>query len=146
VIVDFGMWVYQHCEQIRFSSVVSSFRSAKHLQSPEEQLHSLAGSFGYVAPEVLSNLGHGKAVDMWSTGWVASSSCPYWLLMLCGHTQCRIITYVLLCGYSPFRSEDVKLLIKETMEAHIEFHDQYWRKVSVEGAVSSVIENGYINK
>jgi serine/threonine protein kinase len=33
-------------------------------------LHSLAGSFGYVAPEVLSNHGHGKAVDMWSTGWV----------------------------------------------------------------------------
>ena len=42
--------------------------SAKHLHSPEEQLHSLAGSFGYVAPEVLNKTGHGKAVDMWSTG------------------------------------------------------------------------------
>ena len=41
---------------------------AKHLQSPDEQLHSLAGSFGYVAPEVLKKEGHGKAVDMWSTG------------------------------------------------------------------------------
>jgi hypothetical protein len=35
------------------------------------------------------------------------------------HSVVRIITYVLLCGYSPFRSEDVKLLIKETTEAKI---------------------------
>ena len=43
--------------------------SAKHLHSPEEQLTSLAGSFGYVAPEVLNKTGHGKAVDIWSTGY-----------------------------------------------------------------------------
>lgn len=91
--------------------VIADFGIAKHLHSPEEQLHSLAGSFGYVAPEVLNNEGHGKAVDMWSTG---------------------IITYVLLCGYSPFRSEDVKMLIRETTEAKIEFHDRYWKNVSVQ--------------
>ncbi|RDB29938.1 Calcium/calmodulin-dependent protein kinase [Hypsizygus marmoreus] len=89
--------------------VIADFGIAKHLHSPEEQLHSLAGSFGYVAPEVLNKEGHGKAVDVWATG---------------------IITYVLLCGYSPFRSEDVKVLIKETTEAKIEFHDRYWKKVS----------------
>lgn len=44
--------------------------SAKHLHSPEEQLHTLAGSFGYVAPEVLNKAGHGKGVDLWSTGYV----------------------------------------------------------------------------
>lgn len=82
------------------------------MHSPEEQLHTLAGSFGYVAPEVLTNEGHGKAVDIWSTG---------------------IITYVMLCGYSPFRSEDVKTLIKETTAAKIEFHEKYWKNVSSEG-------------
>ena len=30
----------------------------------------MAGSFGYVAPEVLTKTGHGKAVDLWSTGCV----------------------------------------------------------------------------
>ena len=35
-------------------------------------------------------------------------------------TSARIITYVLLCGYSPFRSDDVKELIRETTEAKIE--------------------------
>ncbi|KAG5650168.1 hypothetical protein H0H81_000471 [Sphagnurus paluster] len=43
-----------------------------------------------------------------------------------------IITYVLLCGYSPFRSEDVKVLVKETTEAKIEFHDRYWKSISDE--------------
>ncbi|KAJ3551283.1 hypothetical protein NM688_g4792 [Phlebia brevispora] len=89
--------------------VIADFGIAKHLHSPEEQLHSLAGSFGYVAPEVLNKAGHGKAVDMWSTG---------------------IITYVLLCGYSPFRSDDVKELIRETTEAKVEFHERYWKNIS----------------
>ncbi|KAH7921507.1 Pkinase-domain-containing protein [Leucogyrophana mollusca] len=91
--------------------VIADFGIAKHLHSPEEQLHTLAGSFGYVAPEVLNKKGHSKAVDVWSTG---------------------IITYVLLCGYSPFRSEDTKEIIKETTEAKIEFHERYWNKVSDE--------------
>ncbi|KAH7890247.1 kinase-like domain-containing protein, partial [Phlebopus sp. FC_14] len=91
--------------------VIADFGIAKHLHSPEEQLHSMAGSFGYVAPEVLNKKGHGKAVDIWSTG---------------------IITYVLLCGYSPFRSEDAKDIIRETTEAKIEFHERYWSKVSDE--------------
>jgi len=91
--------------------VIADFGIAKHLHSPEEQLHSLAGSFGYVAPEVLNKTGHGKAVDIWSTG---------------------IIAYVLLCGYSPFRGEDTEEMIRETTEANIEFHERYWSKVSDE--------------
>ncbi|KAL4063750.1 kinase-like domain-containing protein [Scleroderma yunnanense] len=89
--------------------VIVDFGIAKHLHSPTEQLHSLAGSFGYVAPEVLNHWGHGKAVDIWSTG---------------------IITYVLLCGYTPFRSDDPKEIIKETTEAKFDFHEAYWSKVS----------------
>ncbi|KAH7908142.1 kinase-like domain-containing protein [Hygrophoropsis aurantiaca] len=91
--------------------VIADFGIAKHLHSPEEQLHTLAGSFGYVAPEVLNKKGHSKAVDVWSTG---------------------IITYVLLCGYSPFRSDDTKAIIRETTEAKIEFHERFWCKVSDE--------------
>lgn len=91
--------------------VIVDFGIAKHLDSPDEQLTSLAGSFGYVAPEVLNKTGHGKAVDIWSIG---------------------IITYVLLCGYSPFRSDDMKELVRETTEAHVEFHDRYWHNVSQE--------------
>jgi serine/threonine protein kinase len=51
-------------------------RSAKHLHSSEEQLTSLAGSFGYVAPEVLNNKGHGKPVDLWAIGYARLSPSP----------------------------------------------------------------------
>ena len=45
----------------------------------------------------------------------------------------RVITYVLLCGYAPFRSDDVKALIKETTEGKIDFHERYWQNVSALG-------------
>jgi calcium/calmodulin-dependent protein kinase I len=91
--------------------VIADFGIAKHLHSSEEQLTSLAGSFGYVAPEVLNHKGHGKPVDLWAIG---------------------IITYVLLCGYSPFRSDDMKELVRQTTEAKITFHDRYWNNVTEE--------------
>ena len=105
-------------------------RSAKHLDQPDEQLTSLAGSFGYVAPEVLNKSGHGKAVDMWSTGFVTSLP-----LMFAFSDDWRdsIITYVLLCGYSPFRSDDTNELIRETTAARVEFHERYWSNISSEG-------------
>lgn len=115
----------------------SLLRSAKHLHNPEEQLHSLAGSFGYVAPEVLNKSGHGKAVDMWSTGYVHLANhiirCHQYFCL------CSIITYVLLSGYSPFRSDDVKELIRETTAAKIEFHERYWKNISQEGLLSFLI-------
>lgn len=91
--------------------VIADFGIAKHLEASGEPLTSLAGSFGYVAPEVLNHKGHGKPVDLWSIG---------------------IITYMLLCGYTPFRSDDMKELVRQTTEARINFHDRYWKNVSDE--------------
>lgn len=82
---------------------------AKHLDDSDEPLTSMAGSFGYIAPEVLKKKGHGKPVDVWSTG---------------------IITYVLLCGYSPFRGDNVKTLVQENTAARIKFQAPYWNKIS----------------
>lgn len=53
--------------------------------------------------------GHGKPVDMWSLG---------------------VITYTLLCGYSPFRSENLQDLIDECSNGKVVFHERYWRDVS----------------
>jgi calcium/calmodulin-dependent protein kinase I len=89
--------------------VLADFGIAKMLHSPSEVLTSMAGSFGYAAPEVMLKQGHGKAVDMWSLG---------------------VITYTLLCGYSPFRSENLTDLIEECRTGRIIFHERYWRDVS----------------
>ena len=42
--------------------------SAQDVDSNGEPLMSVAGSLGYVAPEVLNQTGHGKPVDLWSIG------------------------------------------------------------------------------
>lgn len=89
--------------------VLADFGIAKMLDSDTEVLTSMAGSFGYAAPEVMLKQGHGKAVDMWSMG---------------------VITYTLLCGYSPFRSESLNDLIEECRSGRIVFHERYWKDVS----------------
>ncbi|KAK2813193.1 hypothetical protein FQN50_000871 [Emmonsiellopsis sp. PD_5] len=89
--------------------VLADFGIAKMLDNPSEVLTTMAGSFGYAAPEVMLKQGHGKAVDMWSMG---------------------VITYTLLCGYSPFRSENLQDLIDECKGGRIVFHERYWRDVS----------------
>ena len=48
-------------------------------------------------------------------------------------TGCRIITYVFLCGYTPFRADDMKEVIRRTTEARVDFHDRYWKRFSNEG-------------
>lgn len=47
--------------------VIADFGIAKHLEADEE-LTSMAGSFGYAAPEVLMGKKHGLKVDLWSIG------------------------------------------------------------------------------
>lgn len=79
------------------------------LDSKDGVLSTMAGSFGYAAPEIMLKQGHGKPVDMWSLG---------------------VITYTLLCGYSPFRSENVADLIDECRSGRIIFHGRYWKDVS----------------
>lgn len=91
--------------------VLADFGIAKHLDSPEGVLKTMAGSFGYAAPEVMLKRGHSKPVDMWSLG---------------------VITYTLLCGYSPFRSESLNDLIDETRNGRVVFHERYWKDVSKE--------------
>ncbi|KAF7901267.1 uncharacterized protein EAE97_007812 [Botrytis byssoidea] len=89
--------------------VLADFGIAKMLDTKDEVLTTMAGSFGYAAPEVMLKKGHGKPVDMWSMG---------------------VITYTLLCGYSPFRSENLQDLIEECSNARVIFHERYWKDVS----------------
>lgn len=92
--------------------VIADFGISQRLDSHNAQITSLAGSVGYAAPEILNNDAHSKPVDLWAIG---------------------VVTYVLLCGYSPFRSEELSELIKETNRGKIEFHERYWSKVSDHG-------------
>ncbi|PTB61873.1 Calcium/calmodulin dependent protein kinase [Trichoderma citrinoviride] len=89
--------------------VLACFDQSTILSSPEEVCTDLLGTFGYAAPEVMTKEGHGLPADVWSIG---------------------VVAYVLLCGYFPFRSTNMKDLYKECTQTGVVFHQGYWNDVS----------------
>ncbi|KAI1455099.1 calcium/calmodulin-dependent protein kinase type I [Annulohypoxylon moriforme] len=79
----------------------------------EEQFHVLTttcGTPGYMAPEIFKKTGHGKPVDIWAMG---------------------VITYFLLCGYTPFDRDTDFEEMQAILNADYSFQPaEYWRGVS----------------
>ncbi|KAK4154413.1 kinase-like domain-containing protein [Chaetomidium leptoderma] len=79
----------------------------------EEQFHVLTttcGTPGYMAPEIFKKTGHGKPVDLWALG---------------------VITYFLLCGYTPFDRDSDFEEMQAILNADYNFTPlEYWRGVS----------------
>ncbi|KAI1812200.1 kinase-like domain-containing protein [Poronia punctata] len=79
----------------------------------EEKFHVLTttcGTPGYMAPEIFKKTGHGKPVDIWAMG---------------------VITYFLLCGYTPFDRETDFEEMQAILNADYSFQpSDYWRGVS----------------
>lgn len=79
----------------------------------EEQFHVLTttcGTPGYMAPEIFKKTGHGKPVDIWAIG---------------------VITYFLLCGYTPFDRDSNIEEMQAILVADYSFSPaEYWRGVS----------------
>jgi len=79
----------------------------------EEKFHVLTttcGTPGYMAPEIFKKTGHGKPVDIWAMG---------------------VITYFLLCGYTPFDRETDFEEMQAILNADYSFQPtDYWRGVS----------------
>ncbi|KAI9707549.1 MAG: hypothetical protein M1836_000510 [Candelina mexicana] len=82
----------------------------------EEQFHVLTttcGTPGYMAPEIFKKSGHGKPVDVWAIG---------------------VITYFLLCGYTPFDRDSNLEEMQAILVADYSFTPiEYWRGVSQQG-------------
>ncbi|KAM9853472.1 serine/threonine-protein kinase DCLK1-like isoform 2-T2 [Aulostomus maculatus] len=74
-------------------------------------LYTVCGTPTYVAPEIVAEKGYGLKVDIWAAG---------------------VITYILLCGFPPFRGsgEDQETLFEQILRAELDFPAPYWDNVS----------------
>ncbi|KAF9022304.1 Calcium/calmodulin-dependent protein kinase type 1 [Haplosporangium bisporale] len=89
--------------------MITDFGLSKVLTTQNDVLMTACGTPGYVAPEVLEQIGHGKPVDMWSVG---------------------VIAYTLLCGYTPFWGEDQPALFESIISGEYEYEEEYWSDIS----------------
>ncbi|OQR83320.1 26S proteasome non-ATPase regulatory subunit [Achlya hypogyna] len=95
---------------------IADFGLAKQ-DAMENNLMSSCGTPEYIAPEIARNVfakekvPYGKAVDIWSIG---------------------VITYVLLCGYTPFHANNQVHLFRKILKGHVEFNSPYWDDISTD--------------
>uniref|UniRef100_A0A3B1JQY5 Serine/threonine-protein kinase DCLK2 n=1 Tax=Astyanax mexicanus TaxID=7994 RepID=A0A3B1JQY5_ASTMX len=77
----------------------------------EGPLYTVCGTPTYVAPEIIAETGYGLKVDIWAAG---------------------VITYILLCGFPPFRSErnQQEELFEQILLGRLEFPAPYWDNVT----------------
>jgi len=92
-----------------FRVVIADFGLSKVFDG-EDEMSTSCGTPDYVAPEVITAEGaYDESVDMWS---------------------CGVITYVLLCGFSPFLSSNQTGLFEKIMKADYDFPDPEWTHIS----------------
>uniref|UniRef100_A0A8D0CXI9 Serine/threonine-protein kinase DCLK2 n=1 Tax=Sander lucioperca TaxID=283035 RepID=A0A8D0CXI9_SANLU len=77
----------------------------------EGPLYTVCGTPTYVAPEIISESGYGLKVDIWAAG---------------------VITYILLCGFPPFRSESnlQEDLFEQILMGQLDFPSPYWDNIT----------------
>uniref|UniRef100_A0A4W3K3U4 Serine/threonine-protein kinase DCLK1 n=1 Tax=Callorhinchus milii TaxID=7868 RepID=A0A4W3K3U4_CALMI len=100
-----NLLVYEHQDGSK-SLKLGDFGLATLVDGP---LYTVCGTPTYVAPEIIAETGYGLKVDIWAAG---------------------VITYILLCGFPPFRGNDQDVLFDQILMGHQEFPSPYWDNIS----------------
>lgn len=102
-----NLLVFEHVDGSK-SLKLGDFGLATVVNGP---LFTVCGTPTYVAPEIITETGYGLKVDVWAAG---------------------VITYILLCGFPPFRSsgDDQEALFEQILKGQFEFPSPYWDNVS----------------
>ncbi|XP_032242195.1 serine/threonine-protein kinase DCLK1 isoform X4 [Nematostella vectensis] len=90
----------------RKSLKLADFGLAMEVKSP---MFLVCGTPTYVAPEILDESGYGLKVDIWAAG---------------------VISYILLCGFPPFRSPDQDELFDLILAGEFEYLSPFWNDIS----------------
>uniref|UniRef100_A0A8C0J781 calcium/calmodulin-dependent protein kinase n=1 Tax=Chelonoidis abingdonii TaxID=106734 RepID=A0A8C0J781_CHEAB len=90
---------------------LADFGLAIEVQGDQQAWFGLAGTPGYLSPEVLRKEAYGKPVDIWA---------------------CGVILYILLVGYPPFWDEDQHKLYQQIKAGAYDFPSPEWDTVTPE--------------
>ncbi|TID26171.1 hypothetical protein CANINC_002866 [Pichia inconspicua] len=106
--------------------VLADFGVSKEVNdSPDGsgKLTGVAGSFGYIAPEIYAGEGYGDLYGLGKGGYTLS--CDIWSL--------GVVAYTLIGGYSPIRSQTPQDFLEEVRTNNfVVFHEKYWSGISEE--------------
>ncbi|ODV85010.1 hypothetical protein CANARDRAFT_199806 [[Candida] arabinofermentans NRRL YB-2248] len=102
--------------------VLADFGVSKQVNDDNiEKLTGVAGSFGYIAPEIYASEGYGELYGLGKGGY--TKSCDIWSL--------GIVTFTLMGGYSPIRSDTPQDFLDEVRSNNfVIFHSKYWKHIS----------------
>jgi len=91
--------------------MICDFGLSRVMEAEKFQLLTeICGTPGYMAPEIFKKTGHGKPVDVWAMG---------------------VITYFLLCGYTPFDRDTQQQEMEAIIAGDYKFEPaEYWENVS----------------
>lgn len=113
-----NLLVYEHQDGTK-SLKLGDFGLATTVNGP---LFAVCGTPTYVAPEIIAEKGYGVKVDIWAAG---------------------VITYILLCGFPPFRSgEEQEELFQQILHGRFEFPSPHWDGISAaaKGLISGMLQ------
>ncbi|ORZ40149.1 kinase-like domain-containing protein [Catenaria anguillulae PL171] len=95
--------------QPKLHIMISDFGLSRVMNYDGEIFLTACGTPGYLAPEVITNLGHGKPADMWSLGCIA---------------------YVLISGNMPFYADTTPGIFERILTGAYEFDPECWGEVT----------------
>ena len=94
-----------------FSDVRIADFGLSRLLLPAEFMKMPCGTLNYVAPEVLTLQGYGKAADLWSLG---------------------VLMFFLLSGQLPFSGKNKNDIIDRTLHETVHLKTQEWERMSLD--------------
>uniref|UniRef100_A0A1A8ITV1 Serine/threonine-protein kinase DCLK2 n=1 Tax=Nothobranchius kuhntae TaxID=321403 RepID=A0A1A8ITV1_NOTKU len=109
-----NLLVFEHPDGTK-SLKLGDFGLATVVEGP---LFTVCGTPTYVAPEIIAESGYGLKVDIWAAG---------------------VITYILLCGFPPFRSENniQEDLFDQILLGQLDFPSPYWDSITDSAKLNS---------
>lgn len=102
--------------------VLADFGVSKQVNSQGNgKITGLAGSYGYIAPEVYASEGVGDLYGLGKDGY--TKACDIWSL--------GVVAYTLIGGYSPFCAQTPEEFLEEVRTNNfVIFHQKYWKDIS----------------